>query len=281
MDGYYGSSSHGTVFRNRLTARPVIETNGFAVVLERFSRNYVFVGNLLATGAGDSVYSMGNPNLGNGSYYGTADFNAGSTWVHLKLDGTTPFSGTLTTRTDDQTGTITLSGTGTVAELKYPYSDAGNANLNVYWSGGARINMRYVSDSGSSVTLGESPQGNTGGDVLPAVSTAMTIWAGALGFQELDLGVEPSVTKLWNWNAIDNGIPMDEEPGVGQTFPDSIAYPSGPPSWWSGDWPAYDPDSPATRDEARIPANVRYNGAEGISVADVTNLNVGTIRLAP
>lgn len=281
-DGYYGTGSHGTIYGNRLNARPsAASTAGYAVVLNRGARNYVFANNIVATGAGDSNYSFGNPNLGNGSSEGTADHNNGSAWGHLKLDGTTPFVGTITTRTSDSQITITLSGTGVTGDLTLPYFDAGNGNMRLWWNGyanSAQVRMGTVSSS----TVFEV---NTHGDatVLPASSTAVELWVGALGFQELDLGVDDSTTRINNWSAITSGIVSGET--TADTFPDSIAYPSGAPSWWSGSWPAYGAANYAVRDDARIPAHTRYLGGGGGGGGDATlnanTVNVGRIIRAP
>jgi PKD repeat protein len=90
-DGYFGSSSHHTYLRNRITGTNP-ESNGkqFAVGLNRWARYFNFVGNLLGDSSlsksyelvssnptGFGIYALGYPNIGNMGYDGTAPPN---TW---------------------------------------------------------------------------------------------------------------------------------------------------------------------------------------------------------
>lgn len=87
-DGYFGSVSHDTVFRNRLTA-----VDRSAVQLKRMTRSYNIVGNILGTSGmsgyqasgsdvGDGyIYQLGYPNIGNNGYSGTAEPSAGDWWA--------------------------------------------------------------------------------------------------------------------------------------------------------------------------------------------------------
>jgi hypothetical protein len=74
-DGYFGSSSHNTLFRNRITHN---------VELKHFSNYYNIVGNVLGTAgfsnayetttvnySNNPIYALGYPNIGNHSYTGT------------------------------------------------------------------------------------------------------------------------------------------------------------------------------------------------------------------
>ena len=71
-------------------------------------------------------------------------------------------AGSLTTRTDDNTGTITMtSGSHTIA--------TGNT-VDIYWSGGVRYGVTVGTVSGTSVPIDLGS-----GDVLPAAATAITI----------------------------------------------------------------------------------------------------------
>lgn len=72
-------------------------------------------------------------------------------------------TGTLSTRTDDETGTLTMAdGHGiTTGQI-----------IDVYWSGGARYGITVGTVSSNSVPIGADDSGT--GDVLPAQSTAIT-----------------------------------------------------------------------------------------------------------
>ncbi len=102
-DGYHGSSSHDTVFRNRLHGTSE-KTKLFwiCVNLNRFTRNYSIVGNVLGApghpwlydnaekGYGYDqhlIYSWGMPNMGNGGFRGTSSRHSWKDW------GTSPGPG--------------------------------------------------------------------------------------------------------------------------------------------------------------------------------------------
>lgn len=73
-------------------------------------------------------------------------------------------TGTLTTRTDDDTGTITAaSGSHGVTT---------GSLIDIYWDGGSRRHLLVGTVSGTSIPFGAS--GTSAGDVLPAASTAVT-----------------------------------------------------------------------------------------------------------
>lgn len=90
-DGYFGSASRDTVIRNWLhTMGTNGSTSGYIpVIMNRFTRNQNVVGNILGvTNLGLFYpYSAGNPNIGNGSYTGTAQPTLGDWWADW---GTTP-----------------------------------------------------------------------------------------------------------------------------------------------------------------------------------------------
>lgn len=95
-DGYHGSASHDTVFRNRLHGTSA-KTDKFwiCVNLNRFTRQYSIVGNVLGSkghtwlydnadnGFGYDqhfIYVLGMPNMGNGGFSGTAQPSKGLPW---------------------------------------------------------------------------------------------------------------------------------------------------------------------------------------------------------
>jgi len=91
-DGYHGSASHITAFRNWFhgtcdTSEPKTDQFGRCVALNRFSRHFSIVGNILGrtgytylydnadngTGYADRyIYNLGLPNMGNGGFKGYA-----------------------------------------------------------------------------------------------------------------------------------------------------------------------------------------------------------------
>ena len=89
-DGYFGSTAMNTLFRNVVTGvGPEYHDSPSCISLKRWSRNYNVVGNILGTNgvasvyeltasgqAGQSIYQLGYPNIGNIGYNGSAPPNA-------------------------------------------------------------------------------------------------------------------------------------------------------------------------------------------------------------
>lgn len=102
-DGYFGSVSDDTVFRNWLHGTcPGIQAAREPVLLQRFTRNYSIVGNLLGKSgvafasiggaAAGGPYSFGLPNMGNTGYSGIAQLSRNTPWGNWQalLNGTIP-----------------------------------------------------------------------------------------------------------------------------------------------------------------------------------------------
>lgn len=97
-DGYHGSGSHDTLYRNWFhglyhdTGGPTNQLFGFAIALKRFSRNYVLAGNIVGFGgAYTQTYaggSYGQPNIGNTNDNG----NVAPPWADWGAGGTGPGS---------------------------------------------------------------------------------------------------------------------------------------------------------------------------------------------
>jgi hypothetical protein len=82
----------------------------------------------------------------------------------------------------------------------------------------------------------------------------LTIWAGAAGFQELDLDVDATTLKKGN-TFVPTGIPASE--ALTTTLPQSL-YLATKPAWFGTlVWPPFDPTAPNVSYDA-IPAGYRY-----------------------
>jgi len=83
-DGFFGSTSDDTIFRNWLHGTSPTASNRQPILLQRFTRNYSIVGNILGkTGQSyPGIYSFGLPNMGNSSYTGTVQLSLGTTWAN-------------------------------------------------------------------------------------------------------------------------------------------------------------------------------------------------------
>jgi hypothetical protein len=97
---------------------------------------------------------------------------------------------------------------------------------------------------------------------LPPQGTALTVWWGSWGYQEMDLDVQRTTVLKANYNYYAKEIPAGEQIGS-QTLPHSL-YRSTKPAWFGNlNWPPFDPFNPAPRFDA-IPAGYRYlNGGTG------------------
>ncbi len=82
-DGYFGSTSDDTIFRNWLHGTSPTAANRQPILLQRFTRNYSVVGNILGkTGQiYPGLYSIGLPNMGNSGSAGMVQLSTGTTWA--------------------------------------------------------------------------------------------------------------------------------------------------------------------------------------------------------
>ena len=251
-DGYFGSSSHITFFRNWLHASfGGAQRN--AVSQNRFTRNMAHVGNVMGwDGVSIPADSYGNPNLGNGTFVGSAEPSTGDFWADWKMTGPVQASGLTATQ-----AMITVNNPGQLF-VEQGGSPGGQDMFNgpsIYWNGKAnyrRLNQ-VIAISGNDVTFGEGPY--DAGDNFPAAGTAVVIYAGSNGFQEQDLDTEATTIKVHNYmSSLTTGAVADS---TADTLPASLAYTAKPAWFGSLTWPPVNPDSPTFSVEI-IPAGYRY-----------------------
>ncbi len=238
VDGFFGGSSEGTIFRNWLHGTGPGGLKREPILFNRFTRNHSIIGNLLGkfgvnyadiSGAAVSgPYSFGLPNLGNNVFSGTVQPSLGTVWADFNI------SGGLTTRTDNTTGVITVAGgTGSIT--------TSSAQVGLTWTGGQRTNVVISSVVGGVVSF----TGGAGTN-LPAGGTTIRIWAGPGGFQEKDLDVQATTILKANYDVRAGSIPAAEVTALApDTLPTSF-YLSTKPKWFGASmtWPAFDPNSP-------------------------------------
>ncbi|NLW49934.1 MAG: hypothetical protein GXY85_03705 [Candidatus Brocadiaceae bacterium] len=256
-DGYHGSASHDTAFRNWFHGTSTRTTQYWiCVTLNRFSRDYSLVGNVLGRRGFDwlrevemegfnyakhFICSFGYPNMGNGWCNGrTAQPSQGRYWADWDPSVGTAIRGVLTERTSDETGVITLT-SGTLTPGQSPMLRGGQTQS---W-------VRIGRVEGDTAEVDARPWGAR----LPRVNTEVLLFPGAGGFQELDLDVAATTLRKGNYNFHDGGVPPDEALGDA-VLPPSL-YLDGKPDWF-GDlaWPPFGPDTDF--EDNTIPAQARY-----------------------
>jgi hypothetical protein len=244
-DGYFGSASHDTIFRNWFHST-LNNQMAWAISLNRFTRYYSIVGNVFQkpgfNWTGDGV-SLGNPNMGNSSYttigLPVIDSVIGGLTSLLGLTPAISQSGQTVTAnqgifTPDSVGSFILTPTSNVLSSIVEYKDS-------------RTVVVATTQS------------------LSAVNFFLT--KGPSGFQELDSGVAATLIRKGNYYYRGTAIPDNESLG-GEVLPASL-YRTEKPAWF-GDltWPAFDPNSPNPSYRA-IPAGLRYvTGSEPTATVD-------------
>ncbi len=248
-DGFFGSASEDTVFRNWLFGTaPGVTTvvNGNTVLaarepvlLQRFTRNYNVIGNLLGTQgcpyfsisgapALGGPYSFGLPNIGNTGFLGTAQPSVGSYWQDWNMVGT------LTSATSATAGVVTVASTGDLS--------TSSGQVSITWAGGQQTNL--VISAVTATTLSFSAGG--GSPSLPPVGTAIQIWSGPGGYQEKDLDVQASLDLKANFDVSNQVEPAADQALGTDTLPGSL-YLAAAPSWFGTlTWPAVNSASPYT-----------------------------------
>jgi hypothetical protein len=240
-DGYFGSVSHDTVFRNWFHGRRSATAKvSWCMSLNRFTRNYSIIGNVLS-----GPISFGNPNMGNGTFEGTAQPSAGDDWADWDRTNGTSMEGVLTERTSDSTGILTLSS----GRLRIGQAPMLRGND----TAGTWCMVRAV--DANAVSIDTSPWAIK----LPAVHTKLAIFPGPGGYQEKDLDVRASAIVKGNVYTDGTDIPAEESLD-GAVLPSSL-YRVEKPAWF-GDlaWPAFGPDTAFEKN--RIPAQVRFEAAQ-------------------
>lgn len=241
-DGYFGGVSDDTFFRNWIHGTNLTRMlRTFKVALNRFTRNYSFVGNIIGEASGSGApYSFGNPNMGNSMYDGSSKATSGQFW--RDWDG----RGTVSARTSDTAGKVTLrTGSFFVGQLGY-----------LLW-GNSRVQFTVNTVQGKEIGFS-----NASGTPLPDIGTEVVLFMGPSGYQELDLDVEATTLRKGNYNYQDRAIPASESLGA-DTLPPSLFRSSKPDYFGNLAWPAFDPLNP-NPSFSSIPAGYRY--ANGTSV---------------
>lgn len=259
-DGYYGSVSEDTLYRNWISA--VNGDNGegqtYGVALKRFTRNYSLIGNILLSSGyewGSDGISCGQPNLGNSFFSGYSSLITGQPWYDLDPATRQPriWSGVLTTRFSDTAGILTLynDSTGTFVEHLRRSVNGG--------FGMTSIQEAYVTGYSGNLFMF-----NNANQTLPITGTFTFIAPGYHGFQELDNDVANTLIRNCNFNYLISGIPVNEDASLsGMSLYPSLARNTKPNFFGTLSFPPFNPFQNQTANFLSIPAGYRYiNGNE-------------------
>ncbi len=262
LDGYFGSASHFTLFRNRIQN---------TLPLKRWTSNIQIVGNVMVStnasytysteqpgyGAPWPVFELGYPNIGNSGYAGSSPPVA---WNFPGRSLTGFFQEKLTngifTFSSNQGPTNVLWGNFT--NVPAPVG----AGYALIFQDGVNTN-KYYGAPGSGVLLSVAA-GTSSNLVLNSVVTVSNGWtlyiAGQNAYQQLQSSNK--FTHILHGNLVYTnaaGAVVWDPTIADHTIPVSLLYTNGAPSWWGTNrWPAFGPDvNPAT---SLIAAQERFLG---------------------
>lgn len=266
LDAYHGSGSHQTFYRNWLY------DNG--LYIKRFMYYMAVAGNIFGQ---DGVRAEGNaygyPNIGNNDYVGTCNHFTGDPHVDWNI------TGTLTTRTSDTAGVITVVGGDLASAPGAIISARWNSQVN------GRIQMTLISRAGQALTVSGGS-----GDILPAEGTTFSgVWLFAAGYQELDNGVTYTMTRADNYHSVLSGTGAIQN-NTTDVLPSSLAHTFKPAYFGALAWPPVNPDSVTGITAAIIPAGYRFlndadpgGGGGGGSTGTITatTVNAGATAVRP
>jgi hypothetical protein len=274
-DGYFGSTSDDTLYRNWFTgvaiaadpapANPASNSLTWCVSLKRFTRNYSIVGNILGSGAPHAASwecdSYGQPNIGNGSSIGEAQPTVGKYWEDWNPLVGTNLRGAITARHNvlDYKGDTCVN---CVASLNLTSGrlTVGQTPMLRFGTGASTWGV-VKSVTGSTAMIDASAWSTA----MPVAGTSVELWPGAAGYQELDLDVRSTTLKKGNYSHFSRSIPAAEAL-AGVSLPPSLFRRSKPAFFGDRNWPAFDPTNPnLTYDSGNpyrsyevIPAAYRY-----------------------
>lgn len=228
-DGFFGSSSENTAWANWWYGlQPGEKAVRQPVILNRFSRNYTLVRNLLGS-AGHPYFrnlppdlmrnggptALGLPNIGNTGHSGTAQLSRHAPWSDWRLTGRVTAASTVTLT---RTSTDLHVGMGQIALTWGAHEIVSGARIETL--DGLRVGLHFS------------------GVVRPPMGSVVELWPGPEGFQEYDRDVAATLFSAANFDVFAGGPP---KPVSDASLPASLAFTSRP-SWFGNlaRWPAFD-----------------------------------------
>ena len=265
MDGYFGSASHQTLFRNRLMGttpfkRFITYMQVVGNVCGGTNYNFSYMPSDVSIYAQYGLFELGWPNIGNSSFDNTSpsvswNWPGPSFWwtdnstTHQYQNGSYTF-------TNNQLNTNTLWGNfgnipAPVGSI-YPIIFQDGSDTNKYWgdkNGGVILSVSAGTSSNLVLNTSES------------VSNGWTIYiAGQNNYQWLQLSNRSTMLLHGNYVYTNRTAALVWDPSIADhVIPASLLYTNGAPIWWGTNaWPAIGPDrNPVS---GMIPAQERFLG---------------------
>ena len=258
MDGYFGSASHQTLFRNSF-ASPYVP-----LAFKRWITYMNLVGNILGTpnsaytnfshdiqNLGWQILELGRPNIGNSSYTGTTP---PIPWNFPGWEISDGVPNGICVFTNTQVNTTNLIGNFS----NIPSANGGNGviifqdnhDINSYWPKDGVPVVQSAAGTSSKLFINHSITVSNGWRVFYS-------WQNPNCYQQLQSSNKYTHLITGNYDYFNHAVTWDTN-GV-QAIPDSLLYTNGRPLWWgTNSWPAIGPDlNPAT---GMIPAQERFLG---------------------
>lgn len=183
------------------------------------------------------------------------------------------WTGTLSTRTSDSAGVVTLD-SGQAASFNAALANASNDGRGLTTTALQIGFITVTGVSGNDVTF------ESASATLPAQGTSVRLVPCPYGYQEFDLDVIRTTLPKANYYGLASGSGIPTAQSIGSdTLPNSL-FLSGAPEFFNVaglSWPPIDPNSPVTNTYELIPAGQAY--VAGWWVADVNT--VATPQFSP
>jgi len=233
QDSYFGSSGKFLFHKNLMhgtkqnAAGTVIGTRT-PFEFRRYNYDHIASGNLIGwPGQTMGPYNFGSAYIGGGTGANRINCRAGTFSPDWKAQVT------LTTRTNDNAGEVTLSN----ADTNWPTGYIGGIHF-----GASEYQITMGARTGNVCAF-------TTGGTLPVAGTVGTFFSGTIGFPDTDDGVDATAIKVSNYIARDSEIPAGELTTLGaDTLKRSYLYDVGvtPPEFtaYSLTFPPFTPTSP-------------------------------------
>jgi hypothetical protein len=235
LDGYHGSSSHWTLFRNHMDSSngwpPTVGYSGIKgpVIFKRFSRHCAVVGNQLLSSRSDQwggpgYNVIGEPNIGNNSWTGEVE---DSDWPeYIRALNPTAGCNLVTTQASPWQGRITSPVDLFLDSDNYQPAFS-NPAADIWVNKRFQYNIVGVEDARNAIVdkadSGATPDSFTGQSVA--------VWPKQHNYQQLDKQVEATTLIAGNNSVFTNGVSSAQLTAIGNDAPLASMIWATRPAW--------------------------------------------------